>query len=401
KSHVMGVWTHRQSPASEHEVRFSYDRLDDDTSFPLAREFNTYDFGYQHTWSWSAAQTLVWGLGYRHVDYDTDGSLSQSINPAEGADDNWNFFVHNESSLFDDRVDLSYGLRFEDNERGGSAVQPNVRVSWRVDEHKVLWASLARAIRTPSIAENSINTTGLSVPPGVVPPLPVPVIGAVQGLGSLDSEWLDGLDVGFRWHLTDSLSLDVAAFAYDYDDIILVEFEDVRCLDGTSIFSDPTCVLTSPLLTALNTTQNAGDANSYGAELSVSWAPLPNLSFEFNHSYLDLDIDGTDTAAEFFANQISGPNPEHQSAFTWRYRPLPRWTVDGQVRRVSKLRNPEIDGYTVFDLRIGWEPRPGLRVALVGQDLGDSRHLEFVDNFGNGLPAEVEDTFLLQLDLSL
>ena len=37
-------------------------------------------------------------------------------------------------------------------------MQPNVRASWRPLDQFVLWGSLARAVRTPSISENGIET---------------------------------------------------------------------------------------------------------------------------------------------------------------------------------------------------------------------------------------------------
>lgn len=364
-------------------------------------EFDSFDLTYQHNWSWANDQTLVWGLGYRHVDHETIGGVARFITPAQGEDNNASFFLHNETQFAQGAVALSYGLRAEDNERGGFEVQPNARVSWRVDEHVVFWGSVARAVRTPSISENGIVVSGFPIPPATLPPLPVPVVGVIEGAGDLDSEILDAIDIGLRWHASEVLSVDIAAFSYEYEDIILVEFADLRCVSGASFLADPACIATSPILAAVNRTANSGTAKSHGAEVTVNWQAAENLSFALHHSYLDLEIDGTDPASEFFADQIGGPNPEHQTSVSWRFEPWQNWSFDGQVRFVDELQNPRIDSYTVVDVRLAWRPRPQWQLALVGRDTGDSDHLEFVDNFDGAVPSPVESTILFQINFSL
>jgi len=39
--------------------------------------------------------------------------------------------------------------------------------------------------------------------------------------------------------------------------------------------------------------------------------------------------------------------------------------------------------YFVMDVRLGWEPRENLELAVVGQNLLDDHHIEFIDSFGS------------------
>jgi len=41
-------------------------------------------------------------------------------------------------------------------------------------------------------------------------------------------------------------------------------------------------------------------------------------------------------------------------------------------------------------LRLGWDIRPGIELSLIGQNLLDSRHTEFLPDFISTQPTEVE-----------
>ena len=42
-----------------------------------------------------------------------------------------------------------------------------------------------------------------------------------------------------------------------------------------------------------------------------------------------------------------------------------------------------VDSYLELDLRLGWKPRPNLEISLVGQNLFDDHHPEFVTETRN------------------
>jgi outer membrane receptor protein involved in Fe transport len=51
------------------------------------------------------------------------------------------------------------------------------------------------------------------------------------------------------------------------------------------------------------------------------------------------------------------------------------------------LDNTAIDAYTELDLRFGWVPNRHLEISLIGRNLLDQRHPEFVEFSGN-LPGQ-------------
>ena len=61
------------------------------------------------------------------------------------------------------------------------------------------------------------------------------------------------------------------------------------------------------------------------------------------------------------------------------------WSFDWLLRSVSALRSPAIPGYTTTTIRGGWRINANLDLALVGQDLFDDHHLEWLSGSGPGI----------------
>ena len=51
---------------------------------------------------------------------------------------------------------------------------------------------------------------------------------------------------------------------------------------------------------------------------------------------------------------------------------------DVGFRWVDELEKYGIDAYSTVDVALGWSPVHSLRIALVGQNLTDQSHAEFV-----------------------
>ena len=71
-----------------------------------------------------------------------------------GRSDNlYSAFFQDEINLVADRLWLTLGTKYEHNDYTGSEWQPNAKLLWKPKENHSLWASAARAVRTPSIVE--------------------------------------------------------------------------------------------------------------------------------------------------------------------------------------------------------------------------------------------------------
>ena len=65
-------------------------------------------------------------------------------------DEQMDAFVQDEIELSADKLYLTLGSKFEENDYTGSEIQPNIRLSWHTSETDTLWAAISRAVRTRS-----------------------------------------------------------------------------------------------------------------------------------------------------------------------------------------------------------------------------------------------------------
>src|SRR5439155_26324828 len=97
-------------------------------------------------------------------------------------------------------------------------IQPGARILWTPNEHHTLWGSVSRAVRTPSRAENDVILNR------AVEPVPNLFLqSTILGSDAFDSEKLLAYEVGYRSQLHPNVSVDLAAFYNDYDDLRSLE----------------------------------------------------------------------------------------------------------------------------------------------------------------------------------
>src|SRR5207249_7572921 len=96
--------------------------------------------------------------------------------PADSVTRIFNTFVQDEITLVKDRLRLTLGSKFERNDYTGFEIQPSGRLLWTPHEQHSIWASVSRAVRTPSRADVDSRIISAIVPPGA-PPLSMPNLG--------------------------------------------------------------------------------------------------------------------------------------------------------------------------------------------------------------------------------
>ena len=63
-------------------------------------------------------------------------------------------------------------------------------------------------------------------------------------------------------------------------------------------------------------------------------------------------------------------------------------TLDVILRYVDELETGNLPSYLVMDIRWAWAPRDGLELSVVGRNLLDDHHPEFIDQFGEATEVE-------------
>lgn len=358
---VLGRWQHRIGPDSDIQLRAYYDRTHrDDPSF--RDDLDTGDLDLQHHFVLARRHEVTWGLNYRYTANRNDGKGIFAVEPSTSRDQLASAFAQDQISI-GDTLRLTLGSKFEHNDFSGFEVQPSGRAAWEFSTGHTLWAAVSRAVRVPTRFERDIAID-------VTDPAGNPVV-RLLGNKEFESEKLLAYELGYRWQVLQTLSVDVAGFYNRYNGLASLEvgtpFVDPR--DGKTVV---------PIVN-----ENLTDGLAHGVETLVTYSPLPSWRLSATHSYLSVGLDphGLDLNRGKF---IEGSTPRHQLSLQ-SFLDLPAgWQLDGRLRKVSAIRSiPEIvsgaglPGYTELDMQLAWNGAPHFRVSVVGQNLLHRRHVEF------------------------
>lgn len=353
-------WKRRLGADSEWILQSYYDSTER-REVDLDQRIDTFDLEFQHRFPWGERQDITWGLGYRSVQDDLDGTFTVSFDPTHLHTQLYSAFVQDEIRLRDD-VRLTLGSKFEHNDYTGFEIQPTARLLWKVDPQQSVWGAVSRAVRTPSRSDADIRINVAAVPG--TPPTLVSIIGNAD----MDSEELVSFEVGYRSEPRRDLSLDVTMFYNHYN-----RLRNVEGSAGFELTPPP------PHLLLAQTLGNFSEADTYGLEVALAWQPLDNWRLNAGYTWLHIDAqnDPNRNIVVTPASSIEGKDPNHQFVLRSQWDLTKNLELDLGLYYVDDLPVLNIPSYTRLDLRLGWRPRKDLEFSLVGQNLLDDRHLEF------------------------
>jgi iron complex outermembrane receptor protein len=364
---VLGRWSHEFSETSDFKLQMYYDRTElDPVIFRENRD--TYDVDAQHHFTLGRFNDVIWGLGYRLSADRVVNSPTVSLNPDHQTTQLFSAFAQDEITLIEKRLQLTLGARFEHNDYTGFEVQPNGRLLWTPGDRQTIWASISRAVRTPSEAEENIALTQVNSPGSPI---------TIYGNRNFESEELMAYEIGYRVQPCTNLSLDLTAFYNVYHNLRSEEF-------GPSPTQPPT-VLSFPLHL-----DNKLRGDTYGVEFAPAWQVTEWWRLQPAYTLLKMEIrqnpDSTDPVS---VNAIKGQSPQQQFSLRSAMDLPGRVSLDGTLRYVDRLPGFNINSYFALDLRLAWMPHKNLELAVVGQNLISPRHAEFFPTFINSQKTEV------------
>jgi iron complex outermembrane receptor protein len=378
---LLSRWQHTFSSTSDMTVQLYYDRTDREEALFVEESRDTIDLDFQHRFTMGARQEIIWGFGYRYTHDDVTNTFFASITPDSRGNHLFSAFVQDDIILIQDRLRLTLGSKFEHNDYTGFEVQPNARLLWTPHTRHTVWAAVSRAVRTPSRGENDVRFNRLVIPPGtpMLNPGPLPALVALIGDDDFKSEVVLAYELGYRLRPLDRLSVDIAVFFNDYDNLRTVE------PGAPFVETDPA----PPHVVVPAIFDNKMHGESYGVELMVDWRPWDWWRMQVTYTYLQLDLDVDRDSLDTGAVEVEGHSPHHQFSFRSSLD-LP-WALefDAWLRYVDDLPNLDVGSYVTLDLRLAWRPLKQLELSIVGQNLIASRHLEFVQE-SFPFPTEIE-----------
>jgi iron complex outermembrane receptor protein len=360
---------HLESPEAGWSIQAYYDQAERLRPAFFDDERETLDVEYRHHLDVGDSHALIWGIGYRYRRDETDGSFAFAFDPADGDERKYSAFLQDTIRLGQGRWSLMLGSKFEHNDFTGSEIQPGMRVAWTVDDRQTAWASLSRAVRTPSRGSNDLQLTiGIALPPAVPAPQPIRLVGNPD----LDAEELHAFEMGYRCRPTDRVTFDIAGFFNEYERLISIGKATPNPLEVT--FS------------------NATTGDSHGFELTTRWDATDRARLAASYSYLDVRLQGLSESDE-------DTSPRHQ--FNVRsYLDLGEAVeLNAAAYFVDELTAGDVDSYVRLDAGVSWQAGPDVELSAWGQNLLESGHTEFIDTFFVIDPIEVEPSVYGQVSI--
>jgi iron complex outermembrane receptor protein len=333
---VLSRWTRRLGDGSDLRVQAYFDRSERVDAVLFAPESNVFDVEAQHSIPLGAHQ-LLWGGGYRRGSDDVTDGLLFGFRPPQRDLDWANVFAQADLAIAE-RLDLTLGLKLEQNDYTGTESLPTARIAWHASPAQLVWAGVSRAVRAPSRLDREVI-------------LPPPSGALIAGGPNFVAEVADVIELGYRAQLGGSVTLSSTVFHYDWD----------KLRSGR---------LPPALI------ENRIEGEIYGIEAWTSWQAAERWRLSAGLTTLRNDLRVEPGVADPQGPSALGNDPEVQWLLRSTHDLNDRQDLQVLVRRVDDLPQPAVPAYTAVDVTYAWQVRANLTVALAVQNLFDARHPE-------------------------
>jgi iron complex outermembrane receptor protein len=303
----------------------------------------TFDLELQQSLAAGSTHRLVWGLGARTHRYTITNSASLLFEPR--AETLWlgNVFVQDTIAL-GEAWELTAALKVEKEPYDRWEPLPDLRLSWRLAPNAFLWASAARAIRAATpFDRNVIERVGSEV--------------FLTGKRGFDPEQVDAYEIGYRGQPVSALSLTLAAFYHDYDDLRTIE---------------PTQGTLLPLHW-----DNLMAGETYGLDAWAKWQVLDWWRLSPGLRLLRKRLEFKPGASGLLGLEQSGNDPRSQALLNSSMDLGRGVTLDATLRYVDSMPSPALPSYYELNASVRWEASESLEIGLSGFNLLDEEHVEY------------------------
>ncbi len=367
---VLLNWRRTLSEQSDWTAKVYYDQTQRHwIDYGFGEDQNTFDFTYQYRFPLGARNEVICGTEYRNVMDSTYGNGTINLVPPETTINYYSCFVQDQFTIKEDLCFLTVGSKFERDDYTGFEWEPTIRLLLTPTKEYSMWASVSRAVRTPSVGEEDAQILALPVAQGV------PIFPLVLGNRNLLSEELVAYEAGVRGQPTDRFTWDLAVFFNDYARLTDPVPVGYNVLPGGEIII-PTVVL------------NAVRGDTYGFELASSYKITEAWQVRAAYSFLVMDMQpfpGTPPPTEFM-----GQTPRNELYLHSTFDLGRHWELDLIGRYVDNLPTFGVSKYIVGNVRLAWRPNQHLELSVVGRNLGNGKFYEFGnDNILGAVATEV------------
>lgn len=367
-TNVLGRWTREHNESESSSLQAYYDRTDR-MGLGFDQNINTIDLDFFTRKQLTDRNQFIWGAGYRRIWDDLVGEPPYLLqaDPEKETQERFSVFAQNQTTLQEDYAYFTLGAKLSHNTYSKWEVQPSVRLLLLPTEDSALWASVSRAVRTPSRANQSLNVITTLLPS---PPFPANTPLYLRGSRREDSESLMAYEIGYRRQPTPWFSFDTAFFYNAFESIDQTRSAFAGGIPYLQYFA-------------------GASADSVGLEVSAVLEMSNNWEMSGWYSHVQTHVTQSSDALES-AVSIEGNTPRNQAYLmsTWTLRNNVDFSL--MTRYSDNLDLHSLPAFISADARASWKPSRHLEFTVVGQNLLDPNRTEYGTNQYTGeFPTDV------------
>ncbi len=204
---IVARWNHKGSAKSDFQLQAYYDHTWRNFGNGFTEDLKTWDMDWQNRYRAGRKHEITYGAALRIMDHKVTNLQLFAFLPGHKTLYLYSAFLQDEITLVNDRLHFTIGAKMEHNSYTGFEYQPNGRLSWTPRKNGTVWAAVSRAVRTPARIDRDFYLY-------LIPNLPL-----IAGSDSFISEKMIAYELGWRLQPLKSLSLSLAAFYNNYDNI--------------------------------------------------------------------------------------------------------------------------------------------------------------------------------------
>ncbi len=380
---LLGRWDKTLTPTQDLSLQayvdFSSFVIDEVT----ASRLKTLDFQFEHRIGVGSSNDVTSGLSYRVMSYRTESQELSSFTPDSRDLRVASGFIQDQIRLTPESLRMTLGAKVERDSYSGTQFMPDARLLWNVDRTSQIWASASKAVRTPSVGERDAGLGLTAIIPPNTPQNPAPVpIRPMTIPDAFGSEQLNALQLGYRSEIASNLSLDLTGFMHHYKGLRDYEFLTDKAY-VTSANNVPYAVLPFDIYNGLC-------GQEIGVEAAADWRVSSWWRLQTSYARTRIKqstptTENTDPSLDASPRGLLSLRSSMEIADTH---------FDLWLRHVSQRLSPAFSSYvpeyTTLDSVLSWKLPYNFDVSLIGKDLLDERHPEFVADVVSSQPLTVE-----------
>jgi len=355
-SNVAVEWNHSVSQKADFQLLVYYDHTFRDFKNGFTKDLKTYNIDWNNRYQGGKRHALSYGLELRLQDYKVTNLELFKFLPEDKWLNLFSVFLQDEIMLIPNQLSITLGTKIEHNNYTGIEYQPNGRVTL-TEEKQTVWAAVSRAVRTPARIDRDFF---LNLTPDLL---------LISGNDAFISEDLIAYELGWRLQPQESISISLATFYNLYDNLRSAE-------PGPP----PNFI---PL-----TFGNGVHGKSYGIELSATQQLNSWWRLRGGYTFLKKELEVKPTSQDQNGATAESNDPRNQFLIQSTMDLPGRIEVGTFLRYIDKLPEPYVPDYFEMDIKLGWEFTKGLELSLVGQNLLNKHHYEFIPS--SPFPRQIE-----------